>query len=82
MFYTYILYSREYNKTYVGYTSNLEGRLQAHNHPQNKGWTHKFQPWEILYFEEYATKSEAMKREKELKTGKGRDFIQNILQTY
>ncbi|HON52622.1 MAG TPA: GIY-YIG nuclease family protein, partial [Bacteroidales bacterium] len=71
---------QEYNKTYVGYTSNLDGRLQSHNHPQNKGWTRKFQPWEIIYFEEFHEKKEAMIREKVLKTGKGREFIQNILQ--
>lgn len=53
MFYTYVLYSLEYNKTYVGYTSNFEGRLQVYNHPQNKGWTRKFQPWKNIYSKEF-----------------------------
>ena len=79
MFYTYVLYSQEYNKTYVGYTSNLEDRLLAHNHPHNNGWTKSFIPWKILFYETFDTKQEAMKREKELKSGKGRDFIANLL---
>jgi len=31
MFYTYVLYSESFQKTYVGFTSNLEGRLSADN---------------------------------------------------
>jgi putative endonuclease len=49
--------------------------LLAHNHPKNKGWTKRFQPWKIFYFEEFSTKKEALFREKELKSGKGREFI-------
>ena len=74
-YYVYILTSVDYDKNYVGFTSNLEGRLLAHNHPKNKGWTKRFQPWRILYYEEFSTKVEAMLREKELKSGKGREFI-------
>jgi len=83
MYFVYVLYSREYNKIYIGFTSNLEARLNHHNHPLNKGWTAKFRPWEILYHETYDTKREAMVREKQLKTARGRQFIKyNLLKNF
>ncbi len=79
MFFVYVLYSINYNKTYVGCTSDLESRLIAHNHHANKGWTKSFMPWKCIYFEEFDTKTDALKREKELKTGKGRAFIKSLI---
>src|SRR5690554_4555706 len=75
MYSVYVLYSNTYNKTYVGFTSDLSNRLIAHNHPKNKGWTKRYRPWEILFFEKFSTKHEAMIREKQLKTQKGRAYI-------
>ena len=40
-----------------------------------KGWTVKFRPWNLVFTEEYSTKVEAMKREKNLKGAKGRAEI-------
>jgi putative endonuclease len=37
-------------------------------------YTSKFRPWELIYFETFATRAEAMKREKQLKTSQGRAF--------
>jgi putative endonuclease len=81
MFFTYILYSHLFDKTYVDYTSDAQGRLAAHNHPQNKGYTKKFQPWIMAHVEYFATKTEAMEREKYFKTGKGRSEIELILKS-
>ena len=79
MFYTYLLYSSLFHKTYIGSTSNLEGRLIAHNHISNKGYTKRFQPWAIIYFEEFHTKVEAQTREKYFKTGAGRNFLKQFI---
>jgi len=78
MFFVYVLFSVDYQRIYIGFTSNIESRLFAHNHPSNKGWTKNFQPWKILYTEQYENKSDAMKREKQLKSAKGREFIKNL----
>jgi putative endonuclease len=75
MHFTYVLYSSLFNKIYIGFSSDVQNRLLIHNDTRNTGWTAKFQPWNILFYEEYATKSEAMKREKQLKTSRGRAFI-------
>ena len=79
MFTTYVLYSGKYDKIYIGYTSNLQQRLLSHNELATKGWTIKFRPWKIIYKEKFETKSEAMKREKQLKSYQGRTFIRNLI---
>ena len=78
MFYVYIIVSLKSQKTYVGFTSDIEKRLIAHNHPQNKGWTKRLQPWILLHSEKFENKEDAMKRELELKSGKGREFIKTL----
>ena len=75
MYTVYILYSANYQKIYIGYTSNLEQRLLSHNDLGTKGWTIKFRPWALIHKEIYETKAEAMRREKYLKTAAGRRFI-------
>ncbi|MCE2708281.1 MAG: GIY-YIG nuclease family protein [Bacteroidota bacterium] len=79
MFFVYVLYSPSANKFYVGYTSNLESRLLSHNELGTKDWTKRYRPWNLVYTESYESKSSALKREQELKTGVGREFIQKIL---
>ncbi|WP_394366220.1 GIY-YIG nuclease family protein [Tenuifilum thalassicum] len=63
----------------MGYTSDLEARLRAHNHPNNRGWTRRYRPWELVYYEEYTSKRDALTRERELKQHKGRDFIRELI---
>ena len=79
MFKVYVLYSEKYNKIYVGMTANLEERFKSHNELGKKAWTLKFRPWEILYTEGFAEKTAALKREKQLKSGQGRNFIRTLL---
>jgi len=79
MYTVYISYSKNCNKIYIGYTGNLEQRLLSHNTLGKKGWTIKFRPWELIYHQKFDTKEEAMAREKELKSGKGREWIWNEL---
>ena len=79
MFTVYALYSPTYNKIYIGYTSNLEERLLSHNELATKGYTVRFRPWVLMYIEDYETKKEAMIREKQLKSAKGRVFIWGII---
>ena len=80
MFTVYVLYSEAYEKIYIGYTSDLAKRFLSHNELGTKGWTIKFRPWEIIYTEEYLLKSDAMRREKELKSSRGRMFIWDLIE--
>ena len=78
MFYVYILKSLKNGRFYTGLTNNLERRLYEHNIGQTK-YTSLTRPFELIYKEVYNTKLEASKREKFLKTGKGREILKTIL---
>jgi len=82
MYTVYVLYSKSYNKIYIGYTSDLEQRIISHNHLRNMGWTRRFAPWSLVYSEQFDTKSDAMAREKQLKTHQGRDFAREKVKEY
>ena len=75
MFTVYVLYSERYDKIYIGYTSDLKKRFKSHNELAKKGWTVRFRPWEIVYIETFERKQDALQREKQLKTSRGRAFI-------
>ncbi len=79
MYHVYVLYSESYSKIYIGYTGDLEQRLLSHNKLSNKGYTMKYRPWTLLYTESFENRNEAMRREKQLKGGNGREFIWNMV---
>ena len=79
MFTVYVLYSQEHRKIYIGYTSNLAERFNSHNELAIKGWTIKFRPWEIVHTEIFESKADAMRRERELKSAKGREWIWRLI---
>ena len=63
---------------YKGYTSNLEKRIDEHKSGLVK-WTSKRLPLELIYYEEYGSEKEAIKREKELKMGFGRGWLKKVV---
>jgi putative endonuclease len=79
MYYVYVLYSKANNKIYIGFSTDPEKRLQSHNDPRNKGWTKRYQPWEMVLTETFTKKGDALLREKQLKTSRGRAFIRSII---
>ena len=79
MYTVYVIFSEKYQKIYTGFTSNINQRLLAHNELETKGYTPKYRPWKLIYNEEFVLKSEAMKREKQLKSAKGREFIWKLI---
>ena len=66
MNYVYILKCRD-NTLYTGWTTSLEKRLKAHNSGRGAKYTRARLPVEIVYFEEFEDKKEAMKREYAIK---------------
>jgi putative endonuclease len=71
MYYMYLLRSRKSHKFYVGSTSDLRKRFNSHNAGQNIA-TKSDTPWDIIYYEAYLTKGDAIRRELKLKHhGKG-----------
>lgn len=68
-FFVYIIRTSA-NTLYTGYTNDLEKRLKTHKSKTNRAakYLRSFTSLEMVYFEEFKTKSEALKREYELKT--------------
>ncbi|MDN5341971.1 MULTISPECIES: GIY-YIG nuclease family protein [Oceanotoga] len=64
--YTYILKCSD-NSLYTGWTNDLKKRLETHNSGKGSKYTRSRLPVEIVYFEEFKNKSDAMKREYEIK---------------
>ncbi len=65
-FYVYLLQSKINKRFYVGYTSNLKKRLAQHNNGEVKS-TKSGIPYELVYFEGFKNKSDALVRERKLK---------------
>lgn len=77
MFTVYVLKSRTTGRRYIGQTSNLAKRLLAHNNGDSR-YTKNRGPWKLVYSEVYSTRTEAILRERYLKTGKGREFLSSL----
>jgi len=74
----YIIKSRTNNKFYIGQTSNLGRRLLYHNSGYSKA-TKSGIPWVIVYCENYNIRSEAVRREKEIKNYKSKIYIEKLI---
>ncbi len=77
MFHVYVLRSKSTGRFYTGSTSDLGRRLDEHNAEVSVSTKHRG-PWELIYREDYATRPEAVRRERELKSGKGREELQRM----
>lgn len=64
--YTYILKCSD-GTLYTGWTNNLDRRLRAHNSGKGAKYTKHRIPVKLVYYEKYADKREAMRREYEIK---------------
>lgn len=81
MFYVYILRSQKDNNLYTGYTKDLKKRFEQHN----KGLiasTKERRPLELIYYEACLVQKDAIRREKYLKTYKGKLFLKKRLKSY
>jgi putative endonuclease len=78
MYFVYILYSLTRDKYYVGSCENVQERLKKHN-TNHSGFTGKTGDWIVKWTEEHITKSEAMKREKQIKSWKSRKIIEKLI---
>ncbi|MCC7303401.1 MAG: GIY-YIG nuclease family protein [Bacteroidia bacterium] len=77
-FIVYILYSESSDKYYTGHTEFQENRIFRHNNSGSRSTKHA-KDWELKYKEEFPTRSEAMKREREIKKKKSRKYIERII---
>ena len=78
MYFIYILYSKDFDRYYVGQCEDLDARLKRHNGkavPSTKNYT----PWRLVYSESFSTRAEPMQRETEIKKKKSRKYIESLI---
>ena len=63
---------------YIGHTSDLSKRLAEHNNGSTKS-TSRYYPYKVIYTEEYNSKGEAIKREKQIKSYKSGNAFKKLL---
>jgi putative endonuclease len=78
MYKVYVLKSLKNGKNYTGYSSDVNRRLVEHNSGKTES-TRRRRPFELLYSEQYQSEEEAKKRERVLKSGKGREELKKLL---
>ena len=66
MYYVYILESLLNGDYYKGSTENYAERLEQHNRGESQ-YTRSLIPWKLIFVQAFETKTEALKREKQLK---------------
>lgn len=74
MYFTYILRSESSGRFYIGSTDHLIRRYDEHQRGKNRA-TRNRGPWFMPYYEIYATRSEAVRRERQIKSMKSRDYL-------
>ncbi len=80
-FYVYILQSLKDKKKYTGLTSDLSSRFEAHQKGMVTSTKYR-RPLKLIYFEGCISRSDAIKREKYLKTHYGKMYLGNRLKSY
>lgn len=77
-FYVYVLRSKKKDFLYVGLTTDLRRRFKEHNNREELSTKH-YAPFELVFYEAYRSSEDATRREKYLKTAKGKTTLRAML---
>ena len=77
MFHVYVLKSEKTGRRYVGSCENLETRLRRHNLGHSKATRHGA-PWTLVHTEMFCNRTDATRRERYYKSGRGRDELNQL----
>lgn len=80
-YYAYVLHNSSKNYIYIGYSEDLKQRIISHNKGENTS-TKPFIPLELIHYEAYIKIKDAKRREKYLKSNKGRTTLMTMLKEY
>jgi len=80
MYFVYTIYNPSKHKIYIGQTKDLDKRMVSHNKREFKGYTSRFEgEWVLIYKESLATRAEAIRRERQLKSFRGREYVKSLI---
>src|SRR5205814_2693887 len=77
MFYVYILRSAKTNRRYVGSCENPHEYLGRHNLGHSRATRHGV-PWSLVHRESFASRADALRRERYYKSGRGPDELDRL----
>ena len=77
-YFTYIIYSESKDRYYIGSCEDVSVRLERHNYGATPS-TRPYRPWIIVWFEEHASKTDALKKENYIKRMKSRKYIEELI---
>ena len=80
-YYVYVLQSKKDGKWYTGFTTDLRKRFNQHNNNEG-GYTKGRGPFELIYYEAYRNKSDAMSRELQIKSGQGKAYLRQRIKRF
>ena len=78
MHYCYVLLSHRDGRLYTGCTENLRKRVLEHNAAKVVSTAHRI-PLQLIYYEACSNRFDSFRRERFLKTGKGKRYLKNRL---
>ena len=81
MYYVYTLFSHKDQKFYVGFSEDLKQRVANHK-KGNVQSTKSRLPVDLIFYEAYINKYDALRREKYLKTSKGKTTLRSMLKEF
>jgi putative endonuclease len=82
MYYVYVLENIDDGKLYIRYSSNLRQRIRDHLSGKGSRLTKLGGHWKLIYYESYLCQTDAIGREKFLKGGSGRKYLNKQLKNY
>ena len=77
MFHVYVLRSSKTGHRYVGSCEHLDERFRRHNFGHSKATRHGV-PWTLVHSEKFCSRTEATRRERYYKSGRGRDELDKL----
>jgi len=81
MYSVYVIYNKKHKKIYIGQCQDMKDRLDKHNNKTyRKSYTARFDGyWMLIYEEKVNTRKEALVRERQLKSYRGREFVKKFI---
>jgi putative endonuclease len=79
MYTVYALYNPDHKKIYIGQTRDIKNRIILHkNATFSNSYTSRFSGhWVVIYSEQANDRTQALRREKQLKSFRGREFVKH-----
>lgn len=80
-YFVYILLSLKDGKFYIGSSADVQQRFKDHNDGKNISTSNR-RPFELVYYEAFLSKQDALRREHYFKTTKGKITLRQMLREY